>query len=171
MLQSELYLKFWISERFLSSKVELRRLDCIGSWGARIKYQQIFLKIYMQYKIKGVPKSVQHEKRWVRVLPVSIGLGFLWQKEYHILIYSNGKFQCNHCYVNSTWKWWSEIGRDDIFFNNKATSQANILTRSILELQTKLKIYQSLHLGHSLHMGIKIDPILHVSFFNLTTTF
>jgi len=41
------YLKFGISDRFLSSKVEFRRLDCIGSCGARTKYQHIFLNIYM----------------------------------------------------------------------------------------------------------------------------
>jgi len=41
------YLKFGISDRFLSSKVEFRRLDCIGSCGARTKYQHIFLRIYM----------------------------------------------------------------------------------------------------------------------------
>jgi len=44
------YLKFGISDRFLSSKVEFRRLDCIGSCGARTKYQHIFLRIYM-YKV------------------------------------------------------------------------------------------------------------------------
>lgn len=47
------YLKFGISERFLSSKVELRRLDCIGSWGERTKYQQIFLRTYIDKNIRG----------------------------------------------------------------------------------------------------------------------
>lgn len=38
------HLKLGISERFLSSKVEFKRLDCIGSCGANTKYQQIFLR-------------------------------------------------------------------------------------------------------------------------------
>ncbi|RHN43047.1 hypothetical protein MtrunA17_Chr8g0383581 [Medicago truncatula] len=41
------YWKFGISDRFLSSKVEFKRLDCIGECGARTKHQHIFLRICM----------------------------------------------------------------------------------------------------------------------------
>jgi len=43
----ENYLKSGISDNFLSSKVALSRLDCIGSCGAKAKNQQIFLRTYI----------------------------------------------------------------------------------------------------------------------------
>lgn len=69
-------LKFGISERFLSSKVELRRLDCIGSCGANTKYQQIFLRTYMQI-VRVAKKKGEERIHGKDPLPVSTGLDLL----------------------------------------------------------------------------------------------
>ena len=63
------YLKFGISERFLSSSVALRRLDCIGSWGASTKNQQIFLRIYrirQSDRVRYAQGTHAITERWVR---------------------------------------------------------------------------------------------------------
>lgn len=59
-IKQEAYLKFGISLIFLSSKVALRRLDCMGSCGASTRYQQIFLSTYIiTIEIKAHLKPLQ----------------------------------------------------------------------------------------------------------------
>lgn len=93
-----MYLKFGISDRFLSSKVEFRRLDCIGPWGDSARYQQIFLKTYNfksgSHDIQQVPNKcdIQDDE-----LPESRVLGSLSRKECHISICNSGRFRGNHC--------------------------------------------------------------------------
>lgn len=73
-------LNWGISERCFSSKVALRRLDCIGSCGDRTKYQQIFLRTHIHCS----------------------GLGCPLLMESHIAPYGIDKSQGNHCYVSNT---------------------------------------------------------------------